>query len=142
MKLTTYTDYSLRVLMYLGIHRDEAVTMSQISESFGISHSHIMKVVHELGQLGYLHTTRGKNGGIQLGRKPEDINLGALVRDTEKNLELVECMGPNNQCKITPACELKPIVSKALGAFLAVLDEYTLVDLIKPEKELKASLIS
>src|SRR3546814_19833482 len=91
MKLTLYTDYSLCVLMYLGIHGDRSVTIGEIASRHGISRNHVMKVVHELGQLGYLQTIRGKNGGIRLGRLHEQINVGRLVRETERNIEQVEC---------------------------------------------------
>lgn len=136
MKLTLYTDYSLRVLMYLGIQGDRSVTISEIASRHDISRNHVMKVVHELGQLGYLQTTRGKNGGIRLGRAPGQINVGRLVRETEKNLELVECLGPDNHCRIASACVVKHTLSRALDAFFAVLDEYTLTDLLAPEAKL------
>src|SRR3546814_9757567 len=92
MKLTLYTDYSLRVLMYLGIHGDRSVTIGEIASRHGISRNHVMKVVHELGQLGYLQTIRGKNGGIRLGRLPEQINVGRLVRSEEHTSELQSLM--------------------------------------------------
>lgn len=140
MKLTRYTDYSLRVLMYVGLRPDRSATMTEIAETYGISRNHVMKVVYELGQMGYLKTTRGKHGGIELGRNASEINIGRFVRDTEKNLEIVECFGANNECLITPACVLKLALSQALNAFLGTLDKYTLADLIAPKSELQGLL--
>lgn len=141
MKLTRYTDYALRVLMYLGTRPDQPATMTEIAECYEISRNHVMKVVYELGQMGYLKTTRGKHGGIELGRKPEQINVGRLIRETEKNLEIVECFGPGNHCPITSACILKKALSQALNAFFEVLDQYTLADLIEPRSQLQKLLI-
>jgi Rrf2 family nitric oxide-sensitive transcriptional repressor len=141
MKLTQYTDYSLRVLMYLGMQKGQSVTISEIAARHQISRNHVMKVVYELGQLGYLKTTRGKNGGVQLGRTPTQINVGKLVRETEKNLEIVECFGPDDHCAITSACILKSALSTALRAFFDVLDGYTLKDLLAPEAKLQKLLL-
>ena len=140
MRLTRYTDYSLRVLMYLGIQGHDLATISAISDSYGISRNHIMKVVFELGRLGYIETIRGKGGGIRLRRRPEEINIGEVVRRTEADLSIVECLGPNNTCRITSACILKGALNDALKAFLEVLDGYTLADLLKPERELQRLL--
>lgn len=140
MKLTLYTDYSLRVLMYLGIHDQRAVTISEIASCHQISRNHVMKVVHELGQLGYLQTIRGKNGGIRLGRATDQINVGKLVRETENSLALVECLGTDNHCRITSACVVKHTLSRALDAFFAVLDDYSLHDLLAPEAKLRRLL--
>lgn len=141
MKLTRYTDYSLRVLMYVGLRPNKPATMTEIAKAYGISRNHVMKVVYELGQMGYLKTTRGKNGGVELGLDADEINIGKFVRETEKNLEIVECFGPHNECHISPACVLKTALSQALHAFLNVLDQYTLADLIAPRSELKKMLI-
>ncbi len=132
MRITRYTDYALRVLIYLGIKGDELSTIAEIAESYDISKNHLMKVVHELQLRGYVDTLRGKHGGIRLRLAPEEINIGRLVRDTEQDLELVECFGAGNRCVITPNCELKFMLGKALNAFLGVLDEYTLADLLAP----------
>lgn len=142
MKLTRYTDYSLRVLMYVGLRPNQPTTMSEIAGAYGISRNHVMKVVYELGQMGYLKTTRGKHGGIELGRNADEINIGRFVRDTEKNLEIVECFGAKNECLITSACVLKSVLSQALNAFLGSLDKYTLADLIAPRSELQELLTS
>ncbi len=131
MKLTDYTDYSLRVLIYVAVHPDEPVTIQHISDAFGISKNHLVKVVQHLGQTGYLQTTRGRSGGIRLGRPAIAINLGELVRATEPDFGLVECFREGNQCVITRACGLRGILRQALQAYLEVLDGYSLLDLVE-----------
>ncbi len=103
MHITRFTDYSLRVLMYLALNPTQQVTIQEIADSYGISKNHLMKVVQELNNKGYLQATRGKNGGLRLRGDPEAINLGTLVRATEQDLSLVECFGNNGLCVITPA---------------------------------------
>ncbi|ATJ84598.1 Rrf2 family transcriptional regulator [Halomonas beimenensis] len=134
MHLTRYTDYSLRVLIYLAIRGEERSTITEIAERFAISRNHLMKVVQDLNHRGYITAIRGKHGGLLLRRAPADICLGALVRDTERDLGLVECFGDDNDCVITPSCRLKPILAEALAAFLGVLDRYTLADLLGPQR--------
>src|SRR5690554_2053385 len=127
MRLTLYTDYSLRVLMYLGLKRDGLATIAEVSESYGISRNHLMKIVHQLGLLGYVETVRGKGGGIRLARPAGAINLGEVVRRMEEDLALVQCFDPvAAKCRIESACVLRAVLGEALGAFLAVLDRYTL----------------
>lgn len=141
MRLTTFTDYSMRVLIYLALHPDELVTIADIAEAYGVSKNHLMKVVHHLGQQGYLETVRGKSGGVRLAKEPEDINLGGLVRDTESSSMLVECFTPDaSQCRIEPACVLRGILHRALQAFFGVLDEYTLADVMRNRDKLAALL--
>jgi Rrf2 family transcriptional regulator, nitric oxide-sensitive transcriptional repressor len=135
MRLTSFTDYCLRVLTYVGAKGDTLSTIDEISDAYGISRNHVMKVVYRLGQLRYLETIRGKTGGMRLLRDPETINLGRLVRDMEENLDLVECMA-GGDCCIEPACALKGILNESLKAFLSVLDRYTLSDLLRPQKRL------
>ncbi|MFA0813396.1 RrF2 family transcriptional regulator [Microbulbifer epialgicus] len=130
MKITRFTDYSLRVLMYLAVQDQDLVTIRGVAERYGISKNHLMKVVQELNAKGYLIATRGKYGGIRLSRAPEHINVGQLVRSMEKDSTLVECFGPNNQCVITPACQLKQMFAEAMESFFTCLDQYTLADLI------------
>lgn len=130
MRITRYTDYSLRVLMYVALKGDTLSTIAEIAAAYGISKNHLMKVVQELAAKGYLQAIRGKNGGMRLSRAPEEINVGTLVRDTEQDLELVECFGNRSTCVITPACELKRVLAKALNAFFSTLDHYTLADLL------------
>lgn len=138
MRLTHFTDYSLRVLTYLAVKKgkqEERATIAEIAERFAISRNHLMKVVRELSRLGYLHATRGKHGGLLLRHAPADISLGGLVRDTEPDLGLVECFRDGDTCTITSACRLRPILGEALAAFLAVLDRYTLADLLGPRRD-------
>lgn len=140
MRLTRYTDYSLRVLMCLGVQDDGLATIRQIAECYGMSRNHIMKVVFDLGRLGYIDTIRGKGGGIRLRRRPCEINIGELIREMESDLNIVECFGPCNTCRIASTCVIRGALDEALAAFLSVLDGYTLADLIKPERELKRLL--
>lgn len=130
MHITRYTDYSLRVLMYLALKDEQLSTIREIADSYDISKNHLMKVVQELNAKGYLIATRGKNGGLRLAGAPEAINIGALVRDTEQDFALVECFGDSGACVITPACQLKRVLGEALEAFFAVLDQYTLADIL------------
>ncbi|MBB3059252.1 RrF2 family transcriptional regulator [Microbulbifer rhizosphaerae] len=134
MHITRYTDYSLRVLMYLALKGEGLATIREIAESYDISKNHLMKVVQDLNNKGYLTAIRGKNGGVRLAGRPEDINLGHLVRDTEQDLALVECFSNGRGCVITPACELKRMFAEALEAFFKVLDQYTLADLLPQGK--------
>lgn len=137
MRLMTFTDYCLRVLMYVGTKEDELATIDEIAASYGISRNHLMKVVFRLGQLGYLTTVRGKGGGMRLARDPSEINLGTVVRQTEEDMALVECFeAPPGMCRIERACILKKVLGEALEAFLAVLDRYTLADLLVPRSGL------
>lgn len=130
MHITRYTDYSLRVLMYLGLKNGELSTIKEIAESYNISKNHLMKVVQELSNKGYLLATRGKNGGILLNTPPASINIGALIRETEEHFALVECFAGGNGCVVTPACQLKKVFAEALEAFFKTLDAYTLADLL------------
>ena len=140
MRLTRYTDFCFRVLIHVGLKGDTLSTTREISERFGISSNHLMKVVYDLNVKGYLETVRGKNGGIRLGRAPEKINIGALVRATEDDLAPVECHTPECQCRIAPCCVVKQALGAALQAFLTVLDRYTLADLLEPRQELAQML--
>lgn len=141
MQLTLYTDYSLRVLIYLGIHRDRLATISEIASGYDISRNHLVKVVHNLSIHGFIRTTRGKGGGLNLARDPELINIGDVVRHTEMNFDVVECFNhATNRCPITPVCALKRALYDALDAFLKVLDGYTLADVLKNGDELSALL--
>ncbi|MGD6960316.1 RrF2 family transcriptional regulator [Rossellomorea aquimaris] len=133
MRLTLYTDYSLRVLIFLASKpKEELSNIKEIADAYSISKNHLMKVTYELGKNGLIETIRGRNGGIKLAQSPEDINIGKLVRTTEEDFHLVECFdAKNNSCVITPVCGLKHVLGKALNAYLSVLDEYTLADLIR-----------
>jgi Rrf2 family transcriptional regulator, nitric oxide-sensitive transcriptional repressor len=132
MQLTKFTDYSLRTLVYLGEHPDELITIKEISDYYGIVHSHLTKVVHLLSTSGYVHGVRGRNGGIRLARPPQDIMIGAVVRATEENLFVLECFDPKKQfCRLLPGCKLKNAVNAAYKAFFSVLDNATLADVIR-----------
>ncbi|WP_372964438.1 Rrf2 family transcriptional regulator [Marinobacter sp.] len=136
MHITRYTDYSLRVLIYLAAQDgDRLSTIQEIADSYGISKNHLMKVVHQLNKKGYIETVRGKKGGMRLHRAQKDVNIGVLVRETEQDLSLVECFSGNNTCRITPVCGLRNIFDEALQAFLSVLDNYTLADVVQGKQE-------
>lgn len=135
MHITRYTDYSLRVLMYLAAHTDKLATIRDIAESYDISKNHLMKIVQQLSAKGYIEATRGKNGGIKLALEPKDIKIGKLVRDIEQGSPLVECFGQDNVCVITPACQLKRVLAEALESFFRTLDHYSLADMVPPAQE-------
>lgn len=126
MRLTRYTDYAMRVLLYLGTHPDKICPIGEIARTYDISQNHLMKVVNDLANAGYVTSVRGRAGGLLLGRPAEEINIGELVRHTEEGFELVDC----GSCFIAPACGLNGVLAEALSAFMAVLDGYTLADLI------------
>lgn len=139
MQLTRYTDYAFRMLIYLSLQPEEArVTINDIAEHFGIPRNHLIKVAHRLGQLGYIHASRGKGGGVALAVPSRKIGLGDVVRQMETQLELVNCHEP--PCPITPQCKLKSVLDKARDAFLASLDEYTLADLRQRPAQLRVLL--
>jgi len=139
MQLTRYTDFSLRVLIYLAVNTSAPrTTVSEISERFGIPRNHLVKIVHQLGQKGYLRTRRGKGGGIALARDPDQINIGAVIRDMEPNLNVVDCEQP--ACPILPVCELRGAMDEARDAFLAVLDRYTIADVADSPEQLRSLL--
>lgn len=137
MRLTQYTDFSLRVLIYLGLHHDRSgstrrCTIREISEAYGVSRNHLMKVVQQLAAEGFVDSVRGVGGGLRLATDPEELNVGRIVRVMEPDLGLVECMRPGNECVITPACSLAGMLSEARRAFLDVLNHYTLADILTP----------
>ena len=140
MRLTAYTDYSLRTLIYLALNGPGLATINDIARSYGISRNHLMKVAHQLGVVGYVATVRGKNGGLRLARPATAINLGDVVRRMEPDLALVPCFNPAGTCRIRSVCTLKGVLGEALGAFLAVLDRYSLADLLAPQAALAALL--
>ncbi|NRD69837.1 Rrf2 family transcriptional regulator [Psychrobacter okhotskensis] len=177
MRLTNYSDYALRSLIYLAVKPDQhsLANISDIANSYNISKSHLTKIIHQLGQLGYIDSVRGKNGGIRLACAPKDINLGVLIKQIEPDFALVECFAthlPNGErqahakglpitlidesaptskvgcvispvkvgCVISPVCQLKGVFFEALTAFIAVLERYTLADVMNNEAELAALL--
>ncbi|WP_257347566.1 RrF2 family transcriptional regulator [Pseudalkalibacillus decolorationis] len=131
MRLTNYTDYSLRVLIYLAVQKDNhLINIKDIADMYQISKNHLMKVIHELGKLGLIQTVRGRNGGIRLNKRPEEINIGEVIRKTEEDFYIVECFEDSrNGCIISPVCGLKGVLNEALEAYFKVLDGYTLADL-------------
>ena len=140
MRLTAYTDYSLRVLIYLAVSTAERATIREIAQHYGISRNHLMKVVQELSQRGYVVALRGKNGGLKLNMAPSGIKIGQLIAAMENDMALTECFGDNNQCILTPACKLRTILAEALQAFLSTLDQYSLEDVVAGPQ--KAQLIT
>jgi len=141
MRLTAFSDYTLRVLIYLGLHREELATIAEIADAYGISKNHLMKVVNELGTRGYVETVRGKGGGLRLKVSPSDISLGTVLRASEADTALVECFDrESSQCCIAPACTARGILRQAQEAFYKVLDDHTLADLLQPQQRLSSIL--
>ena len=143
MQLTTYTDYALRVLIFLAVHEDRLVTIVEMASAYDISKNHLMKIVHQLGQEGFIETVRGRGGGLKLGSSPERLKLGDIVRQTESHFHVAECFhAPTNRCPISPACGLASVLAEARDAFLAVLDRYTLADLMQEKSALIQILLN
>jgi Rrf2 family nitric oxide-sensitive transcriptional repressor len=141
MRLNVQTDFALRVLMMLRLQSDRLVTIQEISERFAISKNHLMKVAQALGHLGYIETVRGRSGGLRLAKEATQIRLGEVVWNMEGDFALVECFPPRqNACPISGACRLNGILSKATTAFLDILDQYTLEDLVANNTDLRAIL--
>ena len=142
MQLTRYSDYSLRVLIYLAVEPGRRATVEEIARSYDISRAHLVKVVHQLGLRGYVETVRGRGGGLRLARRADEIGVGEVIRWTEENLALVECFDPaTSRCAIEPACGLRSVLHEALTSFLAVLDRYTLADLVARRRKPLARLL-
>lgn len=139
MQLTKHTDYALRVLIYLSLQEEGyRSTITEISDHFEISRNHLVKIVNRMGKLGYVHTIRGKSGGITLKQHPQEIGIGHVVRNMENSLDIVDCSTP--PCPIRGSCKLKGILNNARDAFLDVLDQYTLADLMKNPNQLRQIL--
>ena len=144
MKLSLFSDYALRVLMY-GALKGQSFQLDEVTEAYDISRNHLAKVVNSLSKLGYLDTRRGRGGGIQLGMKPEEIRIGVLVRKTEDQPVIVECFdAATNTCRLNGNCRLKGVLAEAMNAFYAALDQQTLSDLIAgaPGARMKKALMS
>lgn len=137
MKLTLFTDYSIRVLLYLGARPERLCSIGEVAQGYRISQNHLMKVVNQLARQGYVESVRGRSGGIRLGREPETINLGALVRDTEEGFELADCTA----CVVASACGVTSVLNEAVCAFLGVLDRYTLADMLTSRLKLRELLL-
>jgi Rrf2 family nitric oxide-sensitive transcriptional repressor len=140
VRLTLGTDYALRTLIYLGAKGGARSTIAEIAESFGISKTHLMKIVNRLAQQGYIETVRGKGGGIRLGRRPEAIRIGTVVRETEDDLAVMGCLAETGFCRIESCCMLRRALGEATQAFIATLDGYNLADLLAPRARLVRSL--
>lgn len=140
MQLTLYTDYALRVLINVGVADGKLITVNDIAENFDVSKQHLMKIVNDLSRRGYLDTVRGRGGGIRLRRPASEINIGEVVRQTEETLDVIGCLGRRGYCRIERVCVLRGVLHDATQAFLGVLDDYTLADLIRPQPALAALL--
>lgn len=138
MRLTLYTDYCLRLLMYAAVRDGDLVTIQEVADAYNISKNHLIKVAFELGRKGYLENVRGRGGGLRLARAPDKIGLGDVVRSMEPDFTMVECFDAmTNRCAVTGPCRLRGMLSRALKAYFAVLDEYTLADLAAPNPALR-----
>lgn len=140
MRLTAYSDYSLRLLTYLAVVPGGSATIGQVAERYGISRPHLMKVAHELGKAGYVATLRGRAGGLRLARAPDAIRVGDVVRTTETDFNIVPCFESPELCVLTPSCVLQRALAEATQAFLSTLDRYTLADLAAPASALRRDL--
>lgn len=140
MQLTQFTDYSLRALIYITL-RHESCTIRDITEAYGISSNHMVKIIHNLAKLGLIKTIRGKNGGILMASEPETINLGQLIAQLEPHFDLVPCFNQaKGNCCIAPTCRLKGVLHEAQAAFIGVLERYTLADVVNNKSELSVLL--
>ncbi|MGO4558215.1 Rrf2 family transcriptional regulator [Mesorhizobium sp. 2RAF21] len=134
MRLTDFSDYSLRVLMYAAARDGQLITIEETAQVYGISRAHLMKVANQLTRAGFLRAVRGRSGGLALAKTPGQIRLGDVLRVTEPDFALVECFRSDNSCLITPRCRLRGMLKEALAAFAGTLDRYTLADLLlRPE---------
>ena len=141
MRLTSYTDYALRLLMYLALKDDGLATIAEIAKTYGISKTHLMKIAYELGVAGYVETVRGRRGGLRLAKPADEIGLGDIVRLTEPDMALVPCFKRGDaSCVIAKCCALKGVLAKAQSAFVDVIDGYTLSDLVKPHRPMRRLL--
>ncbi|GAA3084019.1 nitric oxide-sensing transcriptional repressor NsrR [Rhizobium viscosum] len=134
MKLTRYTDYAIRVMIYLGSHEAKICSIKEVADAYGISQNHLMKVVQDLAKAGFVESIRGRNGGIRLGRPAASINLGSLLRHTEGLDDILEC----SSCSIRPGCGMPPILREATAAFVGVFDRYSVADIIERKDVLRA----
>lgn len=140
MKFTRFTDYALRVLMYLGLRSDGRVTIREIARVYDISRNHLMKVVSNLTRLGYLDAQRGPGGGIALARPAREISLADVIRDMEQDMNPVSCFGEPGRCVIKPICRLRDVLKEAMSAYINTLEQYSLQDLLEPRDKLAKML--
>jgi Rrf2 family nitric oxide-sensitive transcriptional repressor len=135
MQLTLFTDYALRTLVFLALQPEQHLsTITEVADRFSISRNHVVKIVHQLGMKGYIDTIRGKHGGIRLARARAEINLGDLIADMENMSCLMDCQ--REGCRLSPGCRFQSIMRKAMRAFMAVLAEFTLADLVRDEERM------
>jgi Rrf2 family transcriptional regulator, nitric oxide-sensitive transcriptional repressor len=140
MRLTAFSDYTLRALIYLALRPDKLCTIDEIAEAFDISANHLTKVVHQAALAGDIATVRGQHGGLRLGRPANTINIGVVVRRTEPDFAVAPCFNAGDACAIRPGCVLQGVLGDALEAFLTVLDKTTLADLVRPRRKLSSLL--
>jgi len=138
MRLTTFSDYALRVLMYAAAAGERLITIEETAKTYNVSRAHLMKVVNILTRAGYLKGIRGRAGGFTLAKPPEAINLGAVVRATEPDFALVECFSTGSQCIISRRCQLPGVLNEALNAFISTFDRYTLADIMLTKRDFGA----
>lgn len=142
MQLSLHADFALRVLIYLGSHPDQTVSTQEMSNAYGISRNHLVRVVQTLARHGYVHVTLGRAGGATLARQPDAIRLGDVVRDAEPDMRLVECFDKHeNTCPIAPVCGLKPLLRQAMETFLSSLNRHTLADLLDSGRREKLAAV-
>lgn len=137
MRLTSFTDFALRLLMYAAAHEERLITIEEVSAVYGISRAHLMKVTNTLTRAGYLKSVRGRSGGLALAKPPSKINVGDVIRVTEPDFALVECFATGNECIITRSCQLRGILREGLAAFHSVFDKYTLADLLLKPRDFR-----
>jgi len=133
VRLTRYTDYSLRVLIHLALHDNRLCSIGEISRTYDVSHNHLMKVVNALARDGFVETVRGRAGGMRLARPANEISVGEVVRRTEEGLELADCSG----CALAPACGLTGVLAEGMRAMMAVFDSYTVTDLLADREAMR-----
>jgi Rrf2 family nitric oxide-sensitive transcriptional repressor len=140
MQLTRYTDFGIRILMYLAVQseRESLFRIAEVTSVFDLSSNHVAKIIHQLGKKGYLQTVRGKSGGFRLAKAADEVLIGQLVRDLEHSLSPIDCDSP--YCRFTPICKLKGVLGQAVTAYLAVLDQYTLADIVSNKTEILSTL--
>ncbi len=141
MKLTQYSNYDLRTLMFANLHADRLCQCQEVADAFQISKSHLVKCVHQLGQWGFVHSVRGRNGGFRLARPAHEITVGAVIRKTEDTLDLVECFNSEtNSCPLITGCKLNQLLTRAMAGFMAEMDQVTIEDITANQKQLLALL--
>ena len=141
MKLTQYSNYALRTLMFANLHDDRLCRCQEVADAFKISKSHLVKCVHQLGQWGFIHSIRGRNGGFRLARPAHKITVGAVIRKTEDTLDLVECFNSEtNSCPLITGCKLNLLFTRAMAGFMAEMDRVTIEDITANQKQLLAML--